>query len=631
MCKNDTFYFYRFYNYCVGVKLNLSISLLQKNITLPQDTKRIYVSNTVLPAKIQLPKPLDRDVFELSPNVNFMGELFKKPTKSHSNSIKPNLTLQDHFDSKKGTRIKGSTSTTQQSEQVKEKKETVQDKQKKVVRSLGLFNSNAEKSFDSQMQSTGLFSKTIDMVFSLWNSKNSTKIVKEDLKTAKEELIQLDKSIEEGNFNEKFKEIFKIDYNQENMDNFYKANETLMLATTTKYMADTMQLHLEEPLKKAKKNNGKLANYVEGKVLTTVSTGSVPYVEYTYPKAKVYEEMEQAVKAIVGNDEALESILLARGIKEPKKASQEEKYKAYVNVANYFLQTSTSTAKRCSKDKSLKDLKKDYDSAYEKAFGKDNDIQKRVDNYNRSQNIGKSLLKSTIRNPLKYAIMGLIGATAGPLVGVGVGVAASFGLDMLDEATQVNNEEDEGGLFSKENMKQLMKETAISYTDYAICEAMEAVVPNLKTSSDIVNALLDTTRRTTLDVTSGLIYEYLYSGEWRSDQIAPRAFMSAVFGKMSVDDPLAKELLSLTKNGVKRSLLYEKDEKSSVKQFLNKMQVELQKEYVKNPELYSGMKMLSMSNPKAYENMMAELLQQHIDSIASQQTESKQDSKKANE
>ena len=57
-------------------------------------------------------------------------------------------------------------------------------------------------------------------------------------------------------------------------------------------------------------------------------------------------------------------------------------------------------------------------------------------------------------------------------------------------------------------------------------------------------------------------------------------------------------------------------EKNSVKQFINKMQVELQKEYMKNPELYSSMKAVAMINPEAFENMIVDLLQEHIDKEA---------------
>ena len=44
---------------------------------------------------------------------------------------------------------------------------------------------------------------------------------------------------------------------------------------------------------------------------------------------------------------------------------------------------------------------------------------------------------------------------------------------------------------------------------------------------------------------------------------------------------------------------------------------------MKNPELYSSMKAISMANPKAFEAIIVDLLQEHIDQQANGENKSK--------
>ena len=489
-------------------------------------------------------------------------------------------------------------------------KRTEKDNYRDVVKQLTMFNTNAQKSFDAQYKKGGIFAKSVDAISTIWFSKNRYNLVKSDLDTYKKQVDELSTSIDEGKFTTKFEEVFGVKYNQENIDKYNEANQCLVLASTTKYMSDTINEKLERDLEISKQNGGKLKDYVQETIDPCPTTSFIPCTRITIDKEKVYSNMEKAVTEIVGGKDVLKNMLESQNVKED--ASKEDKYSAYSKIADFLTQTSKMTAKRCSKGKDIKELAKEYDEAYENAFGKTNNIQKRVDNYNRSQQIGVSMLKSGIKNPLKLALIGLVGLTS-PIAAIPTGVALRFGVDMLEKATNSDKKDEE---FSNETMQQLMKDTALSYADYAIEAGMDAIIPNFKTGNAIINSIVSTVRKTTLDVTTSMISEYMDSGKWDNSQIAPRAFVSVVFGKISPDDPLAKNLLSMTKNGVKKSLLYDDSEKNSVKQFINKMQVELQKEYMKNPELYSSMKAVAMINPEAFENMIVDLLQEHIDKEA---------------
>lgn len=477
---------------------------------------------------------------------------------------------------------------------------------KEVVKTLTLFSDNAQKSFEAQYKKDGVFAKSVDALSTLWLSPNRSKLVKKDIEKYKQNVDELNQSIENGKFTEKFEEIFKVKYEQKNIDEFNKASERLVLASTTKYMYDTVNETLKNDLKVAEDNKGELKDHVTEQFIPYATTGSIPYIRITKPKAEVYENMEKALTEAVGGKESLDGMLEAQNVKP--EAKPEEKYRVYYNIAKFLTKTSKMTAEKCSQGKSPKELKKAYDEAYEKAFGKSNDIQKRVDNYNRSQQIGASMLKTGVRNPVRLALIGLMGLS-NPLATIPLGAALGFGLDMLERATDKETEND----LSAKSLKELMDNTAESYAYCAIEAGLETVLPNVATSNKIVNAILSTARDATVNVTTNIVTDYMTTGKWNTSQIAPRAFVQIVFGQISPNDELSKNLLSMTKGGVKDALLYDKSDKNSVKQFISKLQTELQKEYMKNPELYSSMKAIAMNNPEAFEKMIVELLQEHVD------------------
>lgn len=483
------------------------------------------------------------------------------------------------------------------------------EKYKDVVNSLKLLNDTAQSSFDEQYKKGGFFAKAVDSISILWNSKNRYDLVKKDLDEYKKQIDELSQSIDKGIFPTKFKQVFGVGYSQKNIDKYNEATQRLMLVSTTKYMSDSINENIGKELEIGKKNNGKLDDYVEQKINPYASTGSSPFIKIKTDKKVIFNNMEKAITEVVGGKDVLKNMLEAQNLKDD--SSNEEKYEAYYKIGDFISKTSKMTADRCCQGKSIKELSKEYDEAYENAFGKTNNIQKRVDNYNRSQQIGVSMLKTGVQNPLKLAIIGLIGIS-NPIAAIPTGVALSFGIDMLEKATS-NDKKD--NLLSSESIEQLMKDTAQSYADYVIETGANAIFPNFTTGNAIINAIISTARKTTIEVSTSMISEYMSTGKWDKKQIAPRALVSAVFGKISPDDQLAKNLLSMTEKGVKKSLLYDDSEKNSVKQFISKVQTELQKEYMKNPEVYTLMKSISMTNPKAFENMIADLLQEHIDNV----------------
>ena len=86
---------------------------------------------------------------------------------------------------------------------------------------------NARAAFEKQQDEDGWAGKTADAVSALWNSDNRAVKVEADLKKYENQIKDLQKAQSQGStqFNAKFKEIFGVDYNPENVA-AYEANPT---------------------------------------------------------------------------------------------------------------------------------------------------------------------------------------------------------------------------------------------------------------------------------------------------------------------------------------------------------------------------------------------------------------------
>ena len=86
---------------------------------------------------------------------------------------------------------------------------------------------NAKEAFQKQQDEDGWAGKTADAMSVLWNSDNRAVKVEEDLKTYENQMKELQQAQSQGaaQFNTKFKEIFGVDYNPQNVA-AYETNPT---------------------------------------------------------------------------------------------------------------------------------------------------------------------------------------------------------------------------------------------------------------------------------------------------------------------------------------------------------------------------------------------------------------------
>ncbi len=343
---------------------------------------------------------------------------------------------------------------------------------KKITETLNQTAKNAQTALNNQLASDGWAGKTADAISILWNSKNRAKLVQADIDTYKEQVTELDCSIKEDKFNEKFKEMFDVDYNHSNIVRYNKKAKQFEAALTTECIAKFTEKKLAENIKTFDNISGKLQDISEIRPIPYATTGCMPYYNHVTTKDEIFENMENSLIEVLGDKKVLDKILASGGFTN-ETTSKENKYKLYGYLSKTIVEASKATAEKSLKDKTLSEIKEDYDNAYKKAFGTKNDIIARVDKYNASQQVGAACVKF---------VTGVILNALGPssaLASVAYGATTSVALDIADAAT--NNID---GDFN-------IKATAINAGLNGMCGGVNQSIVN-KYASSVTSKILST-------------------------------------------------------------------------------------------------------------------------------------------
>lgn len=479
----------------------------------------------------------------------------------------------------------------------------------KTADALKTIGQNAQLSLDGQLAQEGWAGKVADAVSVLWNSKNRAVLVQKDIDKYNQQIDELKASIKEKKFPEKFQEIFGVEYHNANIVKYNKKVKQFKLAVTTKAMSDIISEKLSGDLKQFKENGGKLQDKVEKKVNPYAMTGSVPFLYHTTSKEQIFESMENSLVAIVGSKESLTNTLKSSGM-DTEKMSMEEKYHAYGIMAEFLDQTMKDTAKNVCKGKTIAELQKEYDESYEKAYGHTNDIQERVDKYNRSQEIGAAAVRGATRSALSALV--LLAAPQAGFAKIVAQSATTLGIKVLVDGSDKLSSDVEGALDSK-NFKKLVHSASISGAEKLASGVLGSVIPGFDTGYEFLDEVLDQTKAVASDTVLGLASEKLKKGKWATNQIVPRMLISFVFRNISPNDDVIKELLSVTKGSVNQAMKYSTRDRDVVKAFMEGTKQALSKIDVKDKKSLEEMKKLSQENPEQFLTIMMSTLEQMID------------------
>lgn len=521
----------------------------------------------------------------------------KNVTNAKSNGFRQSAFVQkpDTFERNSNVNFTGSSNRIKQYQKTTEALETIGD--------------NAQLSLDGQLMSEGWAGKVADTVSVLWNSKNRAVLVQQDIDTYNQQIDELKESIKEKKFPEKFKEIFGIDYNGANIKKYNNTVKQFKVAVTTQAMSDMISKKLSDDLELFRENDGKLKDKVEKKINPYAMTGSVPYLYHTTPKEKIFEDMENSLVSIVGSKESLNNTLKASGM-DTEKMSMDEKYSAYGVMAEFLDETMKDMAKNVCKGKTLKELQKEYDESYEHAYGHTNDIQERVDKYNRSQEIGAAAVRGTTRSVLSALV--LLAAPEASFAKIVAKSATTMGIKILVDGTDKLSSEKEDALDAK-NFKKLVRSASISGAEKLASGFLGSVVPAFDTGYQFLDEILEQGKEVASDTVLGLTSEKLKKGNWATNQIVPRMLISFVFRNISPNDDVIKEILSATKGGVNQAMKYSTRERDVVKSFMEGTKQALSKIDVNDKKSLEELKRLSNENPEEFLKVMTSALKEVVD------------------
>ena len=485
---------------------------------------------------------------------------------------------------------------------------------KKVTDALNQTAQNAQIALDGQLASDGWAGKVADSISVLWNSKNRATLVQADIDSYKEQVNSLENSIKNDKFTDKFKEMFDIEFNHANVVRYKKKSEQLTSAVSADATAKIIESKLSASIKTYNKLSGKLSDITERKYLPTVMTGSVLYYDQVTSKKDILENMENSLADVLGDKKVLKSVLLAGGM-DIEKANDGEKYKAYGFIANFLVESSKETAKECAKGQTLEQIKADYDKAYEKAYGTKNNIQKRVDKYCRSQEIGAAAVRGVTRSAL--AILTTLMNPPTGIAKVAINSAMTFGIKVaVDGSDKLTNDIDDSIDFNSKVVKKLVRSAAISAAEKFATGSANMFIPKFDTGNETLDFALNQGRNILIDTTCGMTSEKLKQGNWAKNQILPRMIISAVFRNLKPDSDFVDELLSMTKGGVNQAMKKSTRSYEYVKAFVTGTRQVLEEIYKQDNQTFADLKKFADENPEKYEKLMTELLQLEIDKLS---------------
>ena len=467
---------------------------------------------------------------------------------------------------------------------------------------------NAQLSLNGQLASEGWAGKVADTVSALWASNNRAHLVQADIENYNTQITDLKNSINNGNFKEKFKETIGVEYNQSNIRNYEKTAKHFNMAITTKSVSDIVSAKLNDDITIYDENKGELKDIVKKVPNYFANTGSVPYFDKTTKKEDILKNMEDDLVSIVGSKETLESTLKASGM-DTEKMSDQERYNAYGLMTKFLIETTKQTSINLSKGKDIKELKKEYDDAYVKAYGTKNHIQERVDKYNRSQIIGAAAVRGATRSALGALVM-LTAPEAG-FAKLVAKSAATMGIKILvDSSDKATAKSDD--IFDSKAFKKIVRSASISGGEKMAIGLVGSMLPEVSTGLDVLDEVLSQTKDVAIDTSLGLVGEKLKKGNWATNQIAPRMLISFVFNNLGSDSQEVKALLDMTKGGINQYMKYTTRGINPTKTVIEGTKEALKSAEFQNDKSFDKLRDLSINNPEEYTKMMVSVLDEVI-------------------
>lgn len=458
-----------------------------------------------------------------------------------------------------------------------------------AISSLKSLNIKAQNAFDKQLQADGWSGKLADKISCLWGSKKRSKLVSEDIQANKADIEHLQNAANEGNFESEFFNIFGVKYDKEAIDNFEKVSDKYTLIQSSTQIADYTESHLRKYTQFFEKH----ADSINPESPNFNKTKKHP------PVAETLANYKQELAKLVGGEENLQKLALS---KMPNfiTASREEEIEVYNHIAEGLIYTSKATAEKLKEGKKDKQIQKEYDEAFAKAYGKKNNIQKRVTDYVKAQQIRSVALKDIAMSGIIGTTLALSGTTIPAITGAAVTTVGYFGMDIADLATnKIDNSED----MSKDAIKDRIKYSLLYGAEYFVAYSLYDIIPAAESSNKVLNSSLNIARTLGIELSTAFVCEYLETGKWGTDQITPQALIAITLSAFATEE-LTRMGLSKDSNGIQKPISQADLSPETIKTISHRASIELQKQFEANPAKVMNLKLLNMENPELFNELL---------------------------
>ena len=348
--------------------------------------------------------------------------------------------------------------------------------------------------YNGQMQRDGIAADIADGVSRIWGSENTATKVRKDLKATNEQLRQLQEAKLQGEeaYNAKFKEIFGVEYDYANILAYQKAEATYINASANHEFEMAFNRNLKTllspaPLREEVRYDN--PDPMTNMVITTV----------TATKEQVYNREFNNLANFIGENgtEILNAALAEKGVANGNIEEKFEVLKQITKALSKQLHTSTLEA---GGGKEFSEVQAMYDNSYKAAYGVENDIMKRVTDYNVSQEKGAGVVKAgvTIAASLAAAFsgIGLVGVAA---ITAGTTVAT----EVVDRGTsgKALNALREDGVDALKAIKAEVAREIFEEIEKSVALKMPAkITPIFKRDLDYSHGVIDGKRYASLEV-----------------------------------------------------------------------------------------------------------------------------------
>ena len=241
--------------------------------------------------------------------------------------------------------------------------------------------------YNGQMQRDGIAADIADGVKKIFGSENTASKIREDLKATNAQLQQLKEAKLQGEdaYKAKFKEIFGVEYDYANMVAYQKAEATYINASSNHEFEMMFNRTLKTLLSPAPLREE----------AQTIYTGETYINQTTATKEQVYNrEFNNLAEFLTQKDsngnEIKGSEILNKAFEEKGVANGtiEEKFEVLKQITKALSKELHSATLEACGGKEFSEVQAMYDNSYKAAYGVENDIMKRVTDYNVSQEVG---------------------------------------------------------------------------------------------------------------------------------------------------------------------------------------------------------------------------------------------------